>query len=180
MKVRRVVTGHNASGKAVFVSDGEVEPISVGLLPGVEFHRIWGADTPLQFPDEGSMPPHQTYFPPLGGFRFGYFTIPPGGSRPPSGGDLDLPDAQNELETKLPGLSQYLESDTPGMHTTPTVDCDLIIAGEMTLELDDGATVTLTPGDVVIQNGTRHRWRNEGTVPATLAYFICGARHDRA
>jgi hypothetical protein len=43
------------------------------------------------------------------------------------------------------------------------------------LELDDGAEVSLSPGDVVVQNGTRHRWRVAGDVPATLAAFIIGA-----
>jgi mannose-6-phosphate isomerase-like protein (cupin superfamily) len=47
------------------------------------------------------------------------------------------------------------------------------------LELDDGATVHLRPGDTVVQNGTRHRWSNPGTEPAVLAVFICGAHHDR-
>jgi hypothetical protein len=45
------------------------------------------------------------------------------------------------------------------------------------LELDDGAEVTLHPGDTVVQNGTRHRWRNLGDTPARLALFICGASH---
>jgi hypothetical protein len=46
------------------------------------------------------------------------------------------------------------------------------------LELDDGASVHLHPGDTVVQNGTRHRWSNPGDEPATLAVFICGAHHD--
>ena len=179
MKVRRVVTGHDQRGKAVFVADDQVEPIRVALLPGSEFHQVWGGDEPPRFPDDGAMPPHATYFPPLGGFRFGFFTIPPGGSRAPQDPGFDVNAGLEELDTRLPGLSPYLEPDTPGMHTTPTVDVDLIVAGEMILELDDGATVTLRTGDTVVQNGTRHRWRNEGSVPATLAYFICGAHHAR-
>ena len=177
MKVRRVVTGHDARGKAVFVNDEQVEPVSVALLPGLEFHRMWGGDEPPQFPNDGAMPAAATYFPPLGGFRFGFFTLPPGGTGVPPGPDFDFDAALNELETKLPGLAQYMEPDAPGMHTTPTIDVDLVVAGEVVLELDDGVTVTLRPGDSVVQNGTRHRWRNDSTVPATLAYFICGAHH---
>ena len=33
MTVRRVVTGHNASGKSVFVSDETVEPVEIGMMP---------------------------------------------------------------------------------------------------------------------------------------------------
>lgn len=54
MGIRRVVTGHDANGKAVFASDEEVEPITLALLPGTEFYRLWGADKPRQFPDDGS------------------------------------------------------------------------------------------------------------------------------
>jgi hypothetical protein len=33
--------------------------------------------------------------------------------------------------------------------------------------VDDGAEVVLNAGDVLIENGTRHRWRVVGDVPAT-------------
>jgi hypothetical protein len=75
MDVRRVVTGHDAAGKAVFVSDEAVAPVSASLLPGNEFHRLWGGDEAPRFPDDGSAPPQGAYFPPVGGFRFGFFTL---------------------------------------------------------------------------------------------------------
>ena len=52
------------------------------------------------------------------------------------------------------------------MHTTDTVDIDVVISGEVDLELDDGSEVHLRPGDCVIQNGTRHAWRNRTSEPA--------------
>jgi mannose-6-phosphate isomerase-like protein (cupin superfamily) len=177
--MRRVVTGHDARGNAVFVKDDRVEPVSVELLPGVAFHQIWGGDEPPQFPNDGAMPAWTTYFPPLGGFRVGFFTLPPDGTRGAAEPTIDVGVALKELEEKLPGLAQYLESAAPGMHTTPTIDFDLVVSGEIVLELDNGATTKLQPGDLVVQNGTRHRWRNEGSTPATLVYFICGARHAK-
>lgn len=180
MNVRRVVTGHDTKGRAVFASDELVDPVTLALLPGAAFHRLWGADTPPQFPDDGSMAANHPYFPPVGGLRFGLFTIPPG--EPDGGGlppDLDISAALAELETKLPGMAQYMEQDAPGMHTTPTIDFEVVLSGEVILELDDGAEVRLAPGDTVVQNGTRHRWRNEGSEPATLAVFISGAHHTK-
>jgi mannose-6-phosphate isomerase-like protein (cupin superfamily) len=178
MSVRRVVTGHDAQGKAVFASDERVEPVTLSLMPGSEFARVWGGDEAPHFPDDGSMPPHVTYFPPVGGFRFGFFTVPPdGGEGVPA--DLDVEAALAEFTERLPGLAEYLEPDDPGMHTTPTVDFEVVLSGEVTLELDDGAEVVLGPGDTVVQNGTRHRWSNAGHVPAVLAVFIVGAHHDR-
>lgn len=178
MDVRRVVTGHDAEGKAIFVSDEQVAPIVPTLLPGNEFHRLWGGDVAPHFPDDGSRPSAPMYFPPVGGFRFGIFTIPPdgGAGAPP---DLDIMAALEDLETKLPGLASHMEPENPGMHTTATIDFEVVLSGSVTLELDDGAKVTVGPGDTVVQNGTRHRWSNAGTEPAVLAVFICGAHHAK-
>jgi hypothetical protein len=80
MRVRRVVTGHTPEGKATVASDTMVEPITTALVPGMAFHRLWGADIRPIFPDDGSPQPGEQYFPPLDGFRFLMFTIPAGSS----------------------------------------------------------------------------------------------------
>ena len=77
MKIRRVVTGHTPDGKATVASDTEVDGLVFTQIPRSEFHRLWGADEVLTFPDDGSPPPSPNYFPPVGGFRFGLFTVPP-------------------------------------------------------------------------------------------------------
>jgi mannose-6-phosphate isomerase-like protein (cupin superfamily) len=174
MDVRRVVTGHDGTGRSVFVSDEKVPPIVLGALPGSEFHRLWGGDETPKFPDDGSVPPHRTFFPPIGGFRFALFSVPPEGGRPADeAGEADMA----EVEDKLPGLLGYMEADDPGMHTTDTIDFEVVLSGSVTLELDDGAEVTLHQGDTVVQNGTRHRWKNSGTAPCVMAVFIVGAEH---
>jgi mannose-6-phosphate isomerase-like protein (cupin superfamily) len=178
MDVRRVVTGHDADGKAIFVDDRMVEPVTLSLLPGSEFHRLWGSDTASSFPDDGTKPPDGDYFPPLDGFRFGFFTIPPdGGAGIPV--DLDVVAGLAELARKLPGMADFVEPDEPGMHTTATIDYGIVLSGEAVLELDDGVKLTLRPGDTYIQNGTRHRWSNTGDVPAVLAITLIGAHHDK-
>lgn len=176
MDMRRVVSGHDAEGKAVVVSDEMMPPITLALLPGSEFHRLWASDAVPSFPDDGSNPDAASYFPPVGGFRFGFFTIPPdgGAGAPP---DLDFEAALAEFDEKLPGLAEHLEPEDPGMHTTATVDYGVVLSGEAVLELDDGVKVTLRPGDAYVQNGTRHRWSNTGDVPAVLAITLIGANH---
>jgi mannose-6-phosphate isomerase-like protein (cupin superfamily) len=176
MDVRRVVTGHDAAGKAVFVSDEQVEPVTMALLPGYEFHQLWGADMVPSFPDDGSPAESPAYFPPLGGFRFGFFTIPPDGGGPVPE-DLDLEAAMAEFSTKLPGMAEHLDPAEPGMHTTASIDYGVVLSGEATLELADGAKLVLRAGDTYIQNGTRHRWSNAGDVPAVLAVALVGAHH---
>jgi mannose-6-phosphate isomerase-like protein (cupin superfamily) len=174
--VRRVVTGHDGAGKAVFVSDDLVKPVTTGLSPGTSFHQIWGGDAAPTFPDDGRRPEPSTYFPPVGGFRFGMFALPPV-DEPGPGPDVDIAAEIGKLAAALPGLLDHNEPDAPGMHTTPTIDFEIVLSGEVVLELDDGATVHLQVGDTVVQNGTRHRWSNPGTEPASLAVFICGAHH---
>jgi mannose-6-phosphate isomerase-like protein (cupin superfamily) len=172
MSVRRVVTGHR-DGKAVFASDEVLAPLTMAMMPGSEFQRLWGGDGAPTFPDDGAEPPQPTYFPAVGGYRFGLFSLPPTGTQPAA--DLDLAVAVAEVESKLPGLLAHMEPDNPGMHTTDTIDFEVILSGEVVLELDDGVQTTLHVGDTVVQNGTRHRWSNPGTVPAVIAVFIVGA-----
>src|SRR3954471_1779145 len=100
--MRRVVTGQTSDGKSVFVSDSDVGPTTIALSPGYEFHRLWGADSVPALPTDGSLPPHDAYFPPAGGYRFGFFTVPPAGQDLPP--DLDFAAAFEEMNTKLPGM----------------------------------------------------------------------------
>ncbi len=81
-----------------------------------------------------------------------------------------------EADQKLPGLIDVFETDDPSMHRTDTVDYILVVSGEVSLELDDGQTVPLTAGDCLVQNGTRHAWRNTSSAPCMLAFAIVGAR----
>jgi mannose-6-phosphate isomerase-like protein (cupin superfamily) len=173
VRVRRVVTGHDGNGKAVFAADEHVDPVMVALVPRAEFHLLWGADHPPTFPDDGGPTPQPSYFPPVGGYRFGLFTLPPAPASEPA--ELDLEAALAEIEEKLPGMLAHMEPDNPGMHTTDTIDFEVILSGEVVLELDDGAERVLRPGDTVVQNGTRHRWANRGTEPAVVAVILLGA-----
>ena len=175
MKIRRVTTGHNAQGKAIIASDAQVDGTALALLPGAEFHRLWGADVPPHFPDDGAQPDGPSYFPPLGGFRFMMFTVAPHTTSRRAA--VDRHALLAEMEAKLPGLATHMEPNHPGMHTTDTIDFEVVLDGTIVLELDDGAEVTLHPGDTVVQNGTRHRWKNPGDKPALLALFMCGAAH---
>jgi hypothetical protein len=168
--VRRVVTGHDDKGRAVVVQDDAVEvtPI-VGSLAQV--HRIWGADAADQVPGDGSEPSHEGFFPPAGGYRFILFTLLPAGS-PPGDGEtgVSFPDFAEAMQ-RGPGR---------GMHASESVDLIYVVAGEIWLELDDGAEVRLTAGDTAVQTGTVHGWRNRSDAPATLALVLVGARRTES
>jgi len=173
MKVRHIVTGHDNRGKSVFKSDGVLDPLTLSLVPGVEFHRVWGAEQAPTLPNFESVPATATFFPAAGGMRVTLSTFPVEPARPLA--DLDVGEAMAEAERKVPGLLSHMEPGNRGMHTTQTVDVNIVLSGELILELDDGAETLLRTGDIVVQNGTRHRWHNRGSVPAVLAGLMVGA-----
>jgi len=86
--------------------------------------------------------------------------------------------AGQEYMENFPGLAEKFEVDNPGMHRTDSVDYDILLDGELWLELDDGKEVHLKPYDTVIQNGTRHAWRNKSDKPATIAFVLIGAERE--
>jgi mannose-6-phosphate isomerase-like protein (cupin superfamily) len=177
MGIRRVITGHDSRSRSRVVDDGHVEPITSELMPGCAAYRLWGRDERPTFPDDGSPHHADAYYPPRDGSRFMVNTVAPGELVPPP--DLDTTAALNELERLMPGAMAAMEPDAPGMHTTDSIDYVVIVSGEVTLELDDGEQTVLRAGDVVIQNGTRHAWRNHGTEPCTIVGVAIGADRTR-
>ncbi|GAB6902104.1 cupin domain-containing protein [Kineosporia succinea] len=177
MTVRRVVTGHDHNGRSRVVDDRTVEAITSPLMPGFAAYRLWGQDQPPTFPDGGSPPGVEAWFPPLEGSRFLIITHPPEGRTPSP--DVDAAAAGAELERQMPGLTASMEPDGSGMHTSDTLDYLMVVQGEATLELDDGERAVLRVGDVVVQNGTRHVWRNYGTEPCTVVAVAVGAQRTK-
>ena len=175
MKARRVVTGHSPDSKAVFASDSIVEPHVVTGL-GFEILKLWGADRPPSFPDGGSPSAYRDYFPPVGGFRFGIFTIPPARATPLTTEEREVAYAQ--MEEMFPGLPAHIEPGSPGMHTSDSIDLGYVISGRIWLELDDGAVEELQAGDTYVQNGTRHAWRNRSSEPCSILVVLIGVKRE--
>jgi mannose-6-phosphate isomerase-like protein (cupin superfamily) len=92
--------------------------------------------------------------------------------------EFDAEAAGRENMEHTPDIASLIEPDNPGMHTTDTVDYGIVLDGEVWLELDDGEEVVLKPHDVVIQNGTRHAWRNKSDKPVKVAFVMVGARRE--
>lgn len=172
MDIRCVVTRQNASGKSLIMRDKGVQPVSVALLPGYEFHRVWEAILCRNFRRmELRRRSRATFL-----LRMASASI-----LHPAAGDEDAHRASRHSVRigrdagKVAGMMDVLEPDHPGMHTTETVDFDVVISGEVYLELDDGAEVLLKAGDCVIQNGTRHAWHNRSAEKCVIAVTLVGA-----
>lgn len=175
-KIRRVVTGHTPDRKSVFVSD-DAPPrvVSISGMKDLSLTAVWATDHGMTaVPGSTDPTPAMTTFVPgEGGTRLYVTVFPPAGEGLEPGTDSGAVVA--EMLSKLPGLAEAMEPDHPGMHTTDTVDYDIIISGELWLELDDGKEVRLGPGDIVVQNGTRHAWRNKAKEPCVMYSVLVGA-----
>lgn len=177
MHNRRIVTGHSPSGKSIFVSDAPAPRTGVfKSIPGFVASLVWETPGDATVPWSGDDPTvaSTSVVPPAGGTSLLLVTFPPDSVM--ASPQFDPAAAGLESLQLLPGLAERFEADNPGMHSTDSVDYDLLIEGEMHLELDDGASERLVPGDVVVQNGTRHAWRNKSDKPATMLFVLVGAR----
>ncbi len=74
---------------------------------------------------------------------------------------LHMPGSNFAICTFSPGAPAY-------MHATDTIDYLVIISGEVTLVLEDGEA-RLGPGDLVVDRGVMHAWRNDSGAPCVAA-----------
>jgi hypothetical protein len=178
MNARRVVTGHSG-GKAVCVSDGASSKTKIyKSIPGNASTLLWATQAMPTVPNQGEAISAKTgYVPGPGETRFLFVTFPPDSvMMSPS---FDPAAAGAELMEHMPELASKFEMDNPGMHTTDTVDYGIVLDGEVWLELDDGKQIHLQQHDVVVQNGTRHAWRNKSEKPVKMAFVLIGANRKQ-
>lgn len=167
--MRRIVTG-NKDGKSVIIDDAEIpsEPMAGGLF-GVDIATLWAGRTSVTIPvDESDLKkPLPRGFPKLGEMTVSINRLLP---------DKEVFRKAKEQGLDLGGTWRQAFQDDYGMHTTDTIDYDIVLSGEMWLELDDGVEAHLKPGDCVVQNGTRHAWRNRGSEPCVVVVVVFGAK----
>jgi len=169
---RRVVTGHDSSGKSVIVIDGP--PARVFGTDTRGLAEIWNTDgTPVRTQDATDRANIDVVLSPVAnGSKFRFFAVAPE--------DPNLSDEEREARVaeRFAAMGAAHERpDTrrhPAMHRTGTVDYIILLSGNVTLLLD-GDERELKPFDVVVQRGTNHAWINTGTEPALLAAVLIDA-----
>jgi quercetin dioxygenase-like cupin family protein len=143
---RRVVTGHDAGGRSVVLTDGPAP--KTHSIPGATFHELWNtseAPTPVR-PAEPCEPTDRPLL------------TPPD----PNGTIVRIVDLEPRSRSPL--------------HRTETIDYGLVLAGDVTLVLDDGSETRLAAGDFVVQRGTDHAWVNPGDEPARMLFVLVDGR----
>ncbi len=161
--VRRMVTGHDAQGRSVFVEDSTT--VMKGML-----HELWVTNsTPARYGGEPNLGPLPVDLePPPSGTVVRFVRLPPAAAM--SREELDKTYTQAFADMH----AAHTRVDTgrhPAMHKTRTVDYGILLSGEVTLLLDVGER-KLKPFDVVIQRGTNHGWVNHGSEPALIAFML--------
>jgi mannose-6-phosphate isomerase-like protein (cupin superfamily) len=171
---RRVVTAE-VQGKSVIQSDELLQSYNFETVPGYIHRLVWANPSTPDLSQQQRMDRYpESVVPGPGGTSLHIVTFPPSSVfEDPS---FDGKAAHKEALSRLRGLADHFEEEDRAMHKTNTVDYAVVFEGEMWLELDEGKTVHLNKGDVVVQNGTRHAWRNKGTAPVTMLFFLSGAK----
>ena len=155
-RLRRVVTGHSANGKSKVIFDG-APPNSDGGMA-----ELWR--TMDRTPNRGNAEAggiHTEMEAPIGGTLFRYLEMPPGMGRATAEEFKGMLKAMN-ADHALGDQSRH-----PMMHRTNSIDYIVVLAGQITLLLDEGE-VTVGPNEVIVQRGTSHAWENRGAEPVRL------------
>ena len=69
-------------------------------------------------------------------------------------------------------IVDMLHNASSPMHRTNSIDYGIIISGTIELELENSIFKTLTAGDIIVQRGTIHKWRNPSNEEMCRIVFI--------
>jgi hypothetical protein len=168
--IRRVVTGHDAVGRSVFLQDGAPPPRGSGRS-GVTVTDLWKTHaTPASNAGAAeAIGDDFALYPPAGGSVFRIIEYPPDHIRLQT-----LDPARHYAEMGAPDAADRGTPRHPGFHKTDTIDYCIVLAGEIWALMDEGE-VRLEAGDVLVQRGTNHAWSNRTEVPALVAFVLIPA-----
>lgn len=172
---RRIVTGHDAQGRAVILEDGPPPRVArIGGEHGPLFFEVWNTtETPARIEAVAGEPAESgiQLAPPRNGTRIRVLEVPP---EDPSIATLSPEQARAHFaEVGAADAASHHGSGSrhPFMHRTETIDYGIVLEGEIVLILDDSETL-LRAGDIVVQRGTNHGWANRGSVPCRIAFIL--------
>lgn len=179
--IQRVVTGHDASGKAVVSSNGALPTvIELAALPGVVFHEVWSTSASPASIGNGADPTLAPLMlpPPPNGTRIRFVDIPPDSDELLAHGAAHIKQGFAEVGD-VSASTHGADAPHPLMHRTESIDYGVVIEGELTLLLDRGEVV-VRPGSVVVQRGTNHAWANRSGKPCRILFVLVSGQYEPA
>jgi len=164
---RRVVTGHDASGRAVVLIDGSAPNAKLRKATGLTSTLLWVTDaSPAD--NSGSADAADRGIgvaPPGRGSIFRVVDFPPAS---------EVGAVDNAAMLREMGLAAA-HRGAGTMHRTRSIDYAIVISGEIDMLLDD-SEVHLKAGDVLVQRGTNHAWVNRGKENCRIAFVLIDAQ----
>ena len=171
-RVSRVLTGHDAQGKSIILSDGLAPNVKeMASMPGLALTDLWetsGAPASNAGAADAATRPVRLE-PPKNGTILRIVEFPPdshwrGGAN-----------GREALKSIGAGHAQDQASSDPMMHRTGTVDYIIVLKGEIHAIMEKGETL-LRAGDILVQRGTNHSWSVRGSEPCIVAAVLVNAR----
>jgi quercetin dioxygenase-like cupin family protein len=163
---RRIVTGHDARGKAVVLFDGPLQA-NQRTAGGNGMTLLWVTG---EFPVDvsGSADRSQVQVgvpPPANGTVFRIVDFAPAA---PHAAPVDHHQilVSMGIDPATQGFARHANT-----HRTRTIDYAIVLDGEIDMLLDDGE-IHVKAGDVLVQQGTNHAWVNDGTKPCRIAFIL--------
>ncbi len=176
---RRIVTGHDASDRAVITQDAPpTRVVEIGGPGGPIFYEVWNTrQTPAVIDRQSGEPAEDGLVlgPPERGTRIRVIDFPPEDDRIRNLTGAEAAEKFGEMGGADAARSAA-GAPHPLMHRTQTIDYGIVIEGELTLVLDDGETVVRT-GDIVIQRGTNHAWANRSATNCRVAFVLIDGQY---
>jgi mannose-6-phosphate isomerase-like protein (cupin superfamily) len=170
-RVRRVVTGHDAEGRSILLTDGFAPNVKeMASMPGLALTDLWetkGAPARnVGSADNADRPVRLE--PPKNGTILRIVEFPPDSQW------RDQADARAAFDSIGAGHAPDAHSADPMMHKTASVDYIIVLKGEIYAIMDKGETL-LKPGDILVQRGTNHSWSVRGSEPCIIAAILVSA-----
>jgi hypothetical protein len=172
MAYRRFVTGHDATGKSVFILKDAV-PATRGVGSGAtRVTELWETDaTPADNSGEADAAVHDFRLPPpAGGSIFRIVEYPPDAERIGMLRGNVAHDDAGEGYTR-----DFAHARHPGFHKTATIDYAVVLNGEIYALMDEGEEL-MRAGDVLVQRGTNHAWSNRTSETVSIAFVLIDAK----
>jgi hypothetical protein len=171
---RRVVTGHNADGKSIFIMDGPPPSVitrGTGSTVATDFWETGSTPADNSGGDDPTVGHPYKVPPPAHGSVFRVVEYPPDSQRVAA---LRAPDSTHDAKSE--GYVRDLANKRhPGFHKTDSIDYAIVLSGEIWALMDEGE-VLLKAGDVLIQRGTNHAWSNRTEQPCCVAFVLIDAK----
>ncbi len=169
--IRRVVTGHDGSGTAINIFDGDAPNVNVRPNGSGATHLWRTHGTPADNSgSEDTALGQVALAPPEGGSVFRIVEFAPEGDAAPA---QSTAETARSLGAHVPDGAALRHS---GSHRTDTIDYAIVMSGEIDMWLDEEKDdVHLKAGDVIIQRGTNHAWVNRGAEPCQIAFILIDA-----